>query len=226
MTNVAMTPLWSLRPEVSIHGNLILQTPIQESFVCSVRPVVRHPVLVQYFSLRRHFDLSDVSKEGSGNPGRISLTVAQWGHIIRLIQHIPDSLIRAYTGFRFRRGVLLEAHTHLTEARRKGATVFTVVRHALDSIHCGVFRELTAVIMYSVMHAIDLQRQILSLRVFLHVLWSGTSLRGSHLENFAGILVCCDELLLVFTLKGLPLGYPFQIGVRTVKVCSSANPAG
>ena len=170
-TNVGMTPLWSLGPEVSIHGNLILQTPIQDFFVRSVRPVVVHPVLVQYFGLRRHFDLSEVPKEASGNPGRISFTVAQWGHIIRLIQHIPDGLIRAYTGFRFRRGVLLEAHTHLTEARRKGATGFTVVRHALDSIHCGVVREQTAVLMYTVMQPVDLQQQRIALPLFLHVVW-------------------------------------------------------
>ena len=75
-----------LGPEVSIHGNLILHTPIQESFVRSVRPVVGHPVLVQYFGLRRHFDPSEVPKEASGNPGRISFTVAQWGCIICLIR--------------------------------------------------------------------------------------------------------------------------------------------
>ena len=120
----------------------MLQTPMQESLVRSVRPVVGHSVLVQYFGLRRHVDFTEVPKKASSNPDRVTLTVAQWGCIIHLIQHILDGLIRAYTGFRFGRGVLIEAHTHLTEARRKGATVFTVVRHALDSIHCGVIWEL------------------------------------------------------------------------------------
>ena len=163
--------LRSLGPEVSIHGNLILQTPVQELFVRSVRPVMGHPVLVQYFGLRRHFDSSEFPKEASSNQGWISLAVAHWGHIIRLLQHIPDGLIRAYTGFRFRQGVLLEAHTHLTEARRKEATGFTVIRCALDGIRCGVVRERTAVIMYTVMQPVDLQQQIITLPLFLHVLW-------------------------------------------------------
>ena len=30
--------------------------------------------------------------------------------------------------------------------------------------------------------------------------------------------MCCDELLLLFALRGSPLGYPFQFGVQTVKV--------
>ena len=166
-----MTPLWSLGPEVSAPGNLIPQIPIQESFVRSVRPVMGHPVFVQHFSIWRHFDLIHVPKEASGNPGRISLTVAQWRHIIRLIQHIPDGLIRAYTGFRFRRRVFLEAHTHLTEARQKGATGFTVVRHPLDSIHYGDVLEQTAVMMYTVMQPVDLQQQKIALLLSLHVLW-------------------------------------------------------
>ena len=52
-----MTPLPSLA--LSIGGNLILQPPIKESFVHSISPVVEHSVLVQYFGVRRHFDLSE-----------------------------------------------------------------------------------------------------------------------------------------------------------------------
>ena len=100
----------------------------------SVRPVVEPPVLLQYFGLRRHFDLPEIPKEASGNQDRPRCSTV--GSILRLIQHIPDGLIRAYTRFRFGRGILMEAHTHLTEAWRKGTTVFTVVINALDSIHC------------------------------------------------------------------------------------------
>ena len=49
--------------------------------------------------------------------------------------------------------------------------MFTVVKHALDSIHCGVVWELTAVIMYTVMQPVDLQQQMIALPLFLHVLW-------------------------------------------------------
>ena len=42
-----------------------------------------------------------------------------------------------------------------------------MIRHALDRTHCGVVREQTAVIMYTVMQPVDLQQ----LPMFLHVLW-------------------------------------------------------
>ena len=44
-------------------------------------------------------------------------------------------------------------------------------RRSLDGIHCGVVREQTAVIMYTVMQPVDLQQQIIALPLFLHVLW-------------------------------------------------------
>ena len=37
-------------------------------------------------------------------------------------------------------------------------------------------------------------------------------------SDAAGIMVCRDGLLLLFALRGFPLGYPFQMDVRTVKI--------
>ena len=49
--------------------------------------------------------------------------------------------------------------------------MFTLVRPALDSMHCGVVRESTAIIKYTVTPPVDLQQQIIVLPLFLHVLW-------------------------------------------------------
>ena len=49
--------------------------------------------------------------------------------------------------------------------------MFTVVRHAPDSIHCGVVPEGTAVIIYTALQPVDLQQQVIALPLILHVLW-------------------------------------------------------
>ena len=107
MSDVGVTPLRSLSPQVPIQAYMVNHRPIQQSSQGPFCPIMGHPVLIEDLPLKGYIHMGQVAHQAGGDARGVYITAAQWSDVIYLVQKCPEGFVMAQTRLNFRKSIIL-----------------------------------------------------------------------------------------------------------------------